>query len=536
MADELIVPISLTELETNRELVKTVLAEEKPDLDLSPGSALDGLLVEPEAIMAAGHQARLVQLSNSMSLAAIAENLVTVSDEDVDRLVSNYFITRRGDSAAAGPIRIIVATATPYRIPVDFSFSYNGQTFVTTEDFRIYPPDSVGVRDSATSRRMVLRADNRFEFTINVTSEAPGVAGKLLADTVLTIDAPLSGMEEAIVAADFTGGEARETNEELLARAAAGVTAKVLAGPEHIQATLAENFPGTTAAVIGVGSALMKRDRGNLFGISQGGKQDIYVRTTEFPRTKTLTLTGTVVDATAQRVLINFTHADSTGVYRITAIRAAGLNALGGNKPESVTISISDEPSYQPVFPAEQDAAYSAYANLNVMFIDTTGEAPYVLNEQRDYDCDVVYMPSIDTINTFVTDDAIRPAGQDILLRAGVPCQISVQATVRIPPSALAPSIDDLRNAIVAAVNATPFGTTSLSSFVIHRAISDLVPRGDVVNTVLRGTILAPDNTDHPIETGSELTLIEDADHGIGADNTFFCCDPASVELTIVSR
>jgi uncharacterized phage protein gp47/JayE len=533
---DLVTSVSLTELDSNRELVKSILVESKPNLDVSPGSALDGLLVEPEALLAAGHQARLVSLSNSMSLQAISDNIVTVTDEEVDRLVSNYFIVRRDATAASGPVRIIVSAAIPYQIPAGFAFTYNNQAFATTVDYRIYAPDSVGVQESANVRRLILRSDNRYEFTISVTAQKTGSDGRLLADTVLTITDPLTGMEEAIVAADFEGGDTRETNEELLARAAAGITAKVLAGPEHIQASLADAFPGTTAAVIGVGSPLMVRDAGNLFGISQGGKQDIYVRTTEFPRTKTLRMTGTVVEASAQRVLLSIPRADSSGVYRVTAIRAAGLSALGGNQPESVTIGVSTEPLYQPTFVTAQDAAYSAYATLNVLFIDTTGEAPYTLNEQREYDVDLVYMPSIDAVNAYVTDSTRRPAGQDLLVRAGVPCQISVQATIRIPSSVVPPTIADLRSAIVAAVNETPFGTSSLSSFVIHRAIADLVPRGDVVNTVLRGTILAPDQTDHAIETGPELTLVESPENGIGAANTYFCCDPASVELTIVSR
>lgn len=536
MADELTTPVSADDFDTAHEFVKNVLIQKDPALDLSTGSALDGLLVENEAQMAAVHNGRLTQLSESFSLAAIAANIAVVTDADVDSLVSNYFITRKGDTAASGPVQIVVDQPIPYLLPIGYAFTFNGLVFATVQAYRIYPPGSVGVFDSSDSRRMVVRADGKLEFTINVTCKTTGLAGNLAAGTIVTISNPLSGMETASVASDFTGGEARETNQQLLDRAAAGVTAKVLAGPEHIQATLANEFPGATCAVVGVGSPLMTRDRGNLFGLSTGGKQDIYCKMSAYVRKKTITVPATVLNGTTRSLTLPIPYTDGVGVYRIVAIRPAGTVGDDGDVPTSVSIGTYTGTLYVPTIIAPKDAAFSANAILTALFTDT-GTQALTTGTQPLYDVDLLYMPSIEAANSFMTDDGIRPASQDILVKAAVPCATIVDATVRIPTTGVTPALSDMVNAIINAINALPIGTSSLSAYVVFKALSGLLPAGgDAINVVFRGIIYAPDGTDIHLGASSDLTVPLNSVAGVGPANTFFSCDPSQVSLTVVNR
>ncbi len=425
-------------------------------------------------------------------------------------------------------------TPVPFQIPVGFEFSFNTLTFSTSAAFRVYTPDSIGVTDSATSRRMIERSDGKFEFTITVVADTTGSSSKLLAGTALVITAPLAGMVSAFVASDFSGGSNRETNAQLLARVSQGIAAKLLAGPEHIQATIANQFPGTTVGVVGVGSVLMTRDRDNLFGISQGAKQDLYCRTTSFPASKTLTIDGTVTNGTAKTVILSIPYVDGVGVYRVTAIRPAGLVALFGDTPTTTTINTYTGTNFVPKIRSEQDAAFSANAVMSVMFTDTLSTAVFATNDVVSYDVDVLYMPTIESINTFVTDDDIRNG--DMLVKGGVPCTVTVSATIRLPSTVPVPTISTLQEAVSDAINALPFGTISLSAFVVHRAIATLVTQGDVVNTNMRGTILSPAFEDIALATSAELTIPDRSDIGVGPANTFFACSPSQVELTIVSR
>ncbi len=528
--------ISATEFDTGHEFVKGVLVEKDPSLDLSSGSALDGLMVENEAHLSAIHQSRLDQLANASSLAAITANLTNVTDADVDTLVSNYGITRESATNAAGPVRIITTTPIPYQIPIGFGFTFNALTFQTVEGFRAYPPGSVGIQINANSKLMTIRADGKFEFTINVQATATGAVSQLAAGSVLTIQSPLTGMDQAIVAADFTGGADQETNQELLDRCVVGLTARVLAGPEHIQASLTGQFPGAICAVVGVGSPLMVRDRANLFGLSTGGKQDIYCKTSQSIRQKTITVNGTVIDPTSKQVLLDIPYVDGIGLYRVVAIRPIGTVGLGGDEPTSATWSTYLATHYLPFISTPLDAAFSVNGKLQVVFNDSLGVGTYALNDIRQYDIDVLWMPSIQAVADFMTSDGLRPASQDILIKAGVPCSVICQATVRVPPTAPAPDLTTLKSEISAAINGLPFGTQSLSAFIIHRAVAAAIPRGDVVNTTMRGIIYAPSGEDLTLATSSELTIPLDPVNLVGPPNTFFSCTPDQVELVIVSR
>ncbi len=101
MAD-LVTAVSADEFDSAHEFVKSVLTERSPDLDLSTGSPLEGLVTENEAHMVALEQARMDALSQSFSLKAISDNIVTVDDDHVDSLLSNYFITREDSTNASG--------------------------------------------------------------------------------------------------------------------------------------------------------------------------------------------------------------------------------------------------------------------------------------------------------------------------------------------------------------------------------------------------------------------------------------------------
>jgi hypothetical protein len=528
-------PISSDEFDSARQFVDAVLLAHNPALDLSSGSALEGLMVDGEAYMVAIEQARMDQLEAALSLQSIVSGTVTVDDSYVDSLVSNYFITRNQATNGTGPVNIIVNTPIPYQIPSGFSFTAGLVSFATTQGFQVYPPSSSGVAESATTRIMTARSDGTFQFTITVIAAVTGVAGALTAGTALTIQNPLTGMVLANVASDFTGGTSAETNASLLNRAAAGVTAKVLAGPAHIQAMIAEEFPGTTVSVVGVGSPLMTRDRGNLFGLSTGGKIDIYCRSSAVPSTRTVTLPGTVTNGSAKTVVIPIPYATGIGAYRVTGIRPTGVVGIGGMVPSSYTINPYLQTTFVPFIRTWQDCSFSANAVMSIVFTDTLSIGSLTTNQIIQYDVDILWMPNIQNLAIFATSDQVRTG--DILVKAATPCTVVVNTTVRVAPLTPPPLVSDLQNAISAAINAVPMGTASLSSFVVHKAISPLLQGGDVIGTTLRGVIYSPAFVDIAIPTSAALVIPTDlttVQQGVSPANTFFTCPPSQVGVTIV--
>jgi hypothetical protein len=286
--------------------------------------------------------------------------------------------------------------------------------------------------------------------------------------------------------------------------------------------------------MVGVGSPLMQRDRGNLLGVSTGGKQDMWIRTSAYPRPQTLKLTGTVTNTVAKQVLLTLPPATASGVYRVTGIRPTGFSGLGGYPP-AVTQQIAMVDG-GPTMPRSVDGAFSAYAALSVVFVDGDGVGVFTLDSQREYDVDVLWMPGITSVNDWAMNPAHRPIGTDTLVRAAVPCRVSVSAVVRVPSSVQPPTAEALANAVSAEINKLPFGETHLSAFVAHRALVALLPSGDVINTRLRGTIHAPTGVDIALPTATELVIPNQPDQLVGPANTFFCCAPWQVEVSIVQR
>jgi hypothetical protein len=527
-------PISAEEFTNNKAVIIATLAAKDPTLDLSDGSAVVGLVVENEAQLAAAHAARYNALNLSFSLAAIAANLTTVDDAHVDSLISNYFLTRRQASAASGPIRVVTTLNMGYSIPVGFGISANAATFATTSAVRVYPTGAL-VTETASVKKLVLRADGKYEFTLTVLADAAGSTGMLSAGTAVTLLSPMDGMETATVATDFTGGTDKETSAELLARAQAGITATTLAGPEHIQAALSVQLPGIQTAVLGIGSPLMTRNRANVFGISIPGTEDIYVKTSAFPQRKTLTVQATAFDA-ARSMAFTLVGEAAAGVYRVMAIRPTSIAGIQGDPPTSVTPMIRTDLVFTPKTRVASDYIFGGIADLRVVFTDTSTPASTVISyeDSLSYDVDLLWMPEVSTVGDYCYGTN-RPAGTDYLVKAGVPCLVDVTLTLRPRKGTAAPSVLDVQTAVAAAINGLPFGTPRLSLYVVIAALQTISFQGDVVDVLLSGEILAPTGANLLLQPSQGVEIPADLDNAVSSANTFFTAPTSNIEVIFVS-
>jgi hypothetical protein len=528
---DLTAPISAEEFSNAKALVIDVLAERDPTIDLTDGSAVVGLVVENEAHMTAVHVANYDALNKSFSLKAIADNLIDVDDALVDSLVSNYFITRRDASPASGPVRVVVNLNVLYILPQDYAFVAGGVTYKMGTPVRVLRAGSQ-VAQTPTQRVLIPRADGRFEFTVDVVADTPGSAGLISAGTAMEIPSPLDGFETASAAVDFTGGEDRETNADLLARAQAGITAQTLAGPAHIQAALEAQFAGIRTAVLGIGSPLMTRDRGNLFGISTGATEDIWVKTTAFPGSVEVTV-AVVAPPSGRTMSFTIVGEDAAGVYRVRFIRRASTAGVQGDAPDVVVPMKRPVVGFSPKTPKPADLWFGAIADLRVTFTDTS-DAPLVPGTTYAYTVEVFRMPTVDAVSTYVYDPSVRLVGTDYYVRAGIPCMVELEIELGVRRGDPRPEVEDVQEAVAAAVNGLAFGTSRLTPYTIHTALAPLLGRSDVRSLQMRGTIYAP-TADVHLVLGNALTIPDSPAQGFSAANTFFACSPANVGVTIVS-
>jgi len=117
------------------ELILAFVQEAFPTLDLSPGTALRDLVIRIYAHLETRIQEQIDNALISSSLLEITNNPNTVDDTQVDRLLSNYNVTRSSGSTATGKLRLFLTTNDSTLIGVDTQFTINNVIFRPTTSF-----------------------------------------------------------------------------------------------------------------------------------------------------------------------------------------------------------------------------------------------------------------------------------------------------------------------------------------------------------------------------------------------------------------
>jgi len=526
--------VTAGEYTTQAEFVRSVILEREPTAPVQPGAPLDALVIQNQAYLAQLHSDRLSEVSAASSLQAIVEGLAVVSDADVDKKVGDYFITRTPAVRASGLVRIVTSNNSPLIVQVGFRVSFSTLTYSTTVLQRIYASTTPGVVESATDRILTLRPDGQYEATITVQADQDGLASRLAAGTSLVINTPSTGMVGSSVATDFSGGTSAETNQDLVNRALAGVTAKTLGGGlEHVTALVTSLFPGTLVAALGIGDVLFTRDQGNLLGISTGGKMDLYVKPSSAVQYKTLAITGTVTDAANRGVSTTISRTVAAGIYRVLFIRPSAVVGSGGNGPTSVVVAPEITTGWNPTLLDSRDTSFSARQVLTVVWTDSLGTGTFTNGQLRTYNVDVAYSPQVQQIDDAMVAPAVRPGALDVLVKAGVPCIVAVNVTVFTPASFAKPAAGLLQSAITNKINSLGFGSDVLTSYSLHTAIAAVAPNSDVTALTMSGLVYAPDGTDVSLAAGSTLTVPVSVGAKYGPDNVYFSSIISSVSVLL---
>jgi hypothetical protein len=142
-------------------------------------------------------------------------------------------------------------------------------------------------------------------------------------------------------------------------------------------------------------------------------------------------------------------------------------------------------------------------------------------------------MPDMD-VCAGITSDTYRAAGVDVLVKAAVPCFVNVEMSIRLPAGTPQPDVLAIQAAVAAAIQALPFGTAQISSFVVHKAVTSLLPTGEVTAVQFVGGIYAPSGVDLVILPSTTLEVPTDLANIVSPSNVFFSCSPATVQVTFV--
>ena len=202
--------------------------EFNPNFATNEGTAVRDLFVKPFSVIFQPIVDEILQTRANLSL----KNAADRSDDDLDSLAANFFVTRKTGSPASGQVRIF------FNQPVDESVP-EGTVFVAANGVRFLATETTTITSSGL--RLNTFGDLFYQ-DISVEAETAGESGNITENMIAEI---LTGSDKIVDVSNpsaFSGGSDRETNEELLERLAIAITFRNLINTNGAKLILLQNF------------------------------------------------------------------------------------------------------------------------------------------------------------------------------------------------------------------------------------------------------------------------------------------------------
>ena len=517
--------------------ISALLAEARPNVDVSPGTVLNQLLIDPTALILALVEADVRKLRSSWSLRQAVENPEAVDAETIDRVLSNFRIERSEGLPAAGSLVVVISDRLTIGIPSGTIFTHADRTYRTTSaNMAVVFPESVV---SPTDRLIRPLADGNFAFVLPVVATEPGEAA-VDREATFTTAFPIPGLVRIFAEAGFTDGIGPDTTRQLIGRMEAGLAAQSAADRASVSRLIRDAVPETLqVSLIGAGDPEQRRDAANLLGLSLGGKVDAYVRTRQLPELVRIRKEAVLLSPAGEwRVSIG--RDEAPAFYRVESILPAG-SVEGGSLEIVSDVRTADRTGtgFIPEVPTDRDAVYSALQAALISFEDSkalSGLVPY--ESRREYDLYVRIMPDIDRAHRLLTDRQTRPPAADYLAKAPIPCFTTVGLRIRYDADLVDPDVFEVQRAVADAANLLPFAAPRLSASLFVDVVHRLYGRAATVELPvgLRGTIRLPSGQTVQLTGSDALEIPPFIAQGVSRRNAAFFVAPSDVVVELVGE
>jgi len=541
-----------TQLLESEIFLRSLIEADNPNLDLSPGTVLDQLLIKFHAIFQAQQRAGWDRYKQSNSLQEIIKNPELADTDTVDKILSNYLITRSTGAVASGQVLLILNQKTFTSVPISLTFTSNGITFRPTRAINGVTRDDLVVSSNDKLITDINAANNEYGLLVDVVATTAGVAGNVKQHTAFSVSSNLiTNLTQAVAANDFDGGSDTETNQDLVGRLSSGPATKTFGARNTIKPALQANFPSVTdVAVIGAGDPEMLRDKHNTLGITTGGKVDLYVRTRSQLLNKRIdTKKAILQDATTGEWVMTLTRDESLAAYRVQ-IREPGTT-VNDNKLITQVQRLVDTTAipgldFTPVM-QDSEHVFTRYQTLQITFTDVENAVGATNGDSHDYEVDLLTLPEIAEINDFVINRQQRHPGGDYLVKGILPGMVAVGLKIVLGPSEEPPDTDQIKQDISDAINAIDIRTGRLSGDIIVEAVRNNISGRTRLSLPLdlRMEILAPEATISPQEAANDGSLWVFDNYELVAPNkeslsvspktVGFFCDPDDITIDVVA-
>ena len=535
--------LSLSELDSDKvqqsfDFIRDLTQEEHPNLEVRQGVLADHLIL-PSAEHAVAKQEEIDRVRRSNSIAAINADPLLADDDIVDKTVSNYLIDRQVGLTASGEMTIIVSKLQSVTVPSGALFEGSGKQFQTTT---VYTARTSAENVQGTNDRVLSpTGDGNYSFTITITALVEEVAGDISKDTTLVPQTQIVNFVKAFAASDFVGGRDEETNAQLMTRVDLGLSADVLSGRSNMSSFLFKQFPNLISdSIIGYGDVEMQRDQRSLFPLSFGGRVDWYVRTRALPQQVGTTISATLISKGVDNKgtwQFGVGRDVAPGYYDIFSIRLPSSTEVAGTYEITSEVRTMDTTAIAgellPDVVGLNEGAFSRYTASIVQFKDAdTDVSTKTVGDTQDYSVTIRSMPDIDDIQSAVGGRDARNYAGDVLVRAAIPCFVSVAFTLQGPAGATIPNSFNIKDDLASYVNALGFCgrlPASALSDIIHNYLSGKV---HVSAIDMNGQIFRPDGTIRHLRDTEVLIIPDESENMLTSRTVVFVMDPEDVVIS----
>lgn len=258
------------------ELIATQILQAKyPDLDLREGTGIRDLVIRPTATL-------MAMLNKSLTFYFAQNTIDGITDDTaqdlLDKIMSNWFLTRKQGSKAVINARLFFAKQKEVAITTDAFFSTDGT-------LKFFPEQNVSI----PSNQLTFDAfNNEYYYDLDLTAEAEGESYNISSGSLLYF----SNFDPFFLRAEINflkdSAIETETNSEFIERAQTSISTRNLINTRSITSKMLEDFSllaGVTS--IGMGDPEMIRDQVWSYVpsltpptvlIHSGGMVDVYCR------------------------------------------------------------------------------------------------------------------------------------------------------------------------------------------------------------------------------------------------------------------
>lgn len=252
-----------------------ILKAKYPDIDLRQGTGIRDLVIRPSATLLALVNKALVFYFQQNDINSVTDN---TPQEYVDKMMSNWFLTRKVGIQAIINARMYFAKPKNVNFYSDITFSVDGK-------LKFSPLTSVTF---AASQLTFDSGSNQYYVDVDLIAEKPGIEYNITTGSLLYF----SNFDPYFLHAEINylreGAQDVETNSEFIARAKNAISTRNNINVPSIATNLQDNFTNIPEVLtVGYGDAEMIRDQIKVLvpgvtdpvWVHDGGCADIFCRT-----------------------------------------------------------------------------------------------------------------------------------------------------------------------------------------------------------------------------------------------------------------